>query len=186
MNVVMPMMLLQNVEDKMPSRTFIFIITALFLLISTPLYAWSGKVVGISDGDTIKVLRDGKQIKIRLHGIDTPEKGQAFGKKAKKFTANMVAGKIVDVKKTDRDKYGRTVAIITVNGKNLNESLAASGFAWVYQKYCKQSYCNDWLKLEANAREKNLVYGVILMRWNHGIGDIKIGYWPNRISWKYQ
>lgn len=58
-------------------------------------YAWTGKVVGISDGDTIKVLQDGKQVKIRLYGVDTPEKKQAFGKAAKKFTGSLVAGKVV-------------------------------------------------------------------------------------------
>ena len=125
--------------------TAVTAVTTVLFLISTPLHAWTGKVVGISDGDTIKVLQNSKQVKIRLHGIDTPEKAQPFGKKAKQFTAKMVAGKIVDVKKTDTDRYGRTVAVITVNGKNLNESLVKSGFAWVYRKYCKQSYCNDWL-----------------------------------------
>lgn len=57
-------------------NTFIRLIVAIALLLafSTTCYAWSGKVVGISDGDTIKVLRDGKQVKIRLHGIDCHEK----------------------------------------------------------------------------------------------------------------
>ena len=127
--------------NKLTSILILLILTALILFFSMPLHAWTGKVVGISDGDTIKVLHNNKQVKIRLHGIDTPEKAQAFGKKAKKFTAKMVAGKIVSVTKTDTDKYGRTVAIITLDCKNLNKSLVASGFAWVYRKYCKQSYC---------------------------------------------
>ena len=144
------------------------------------LYAWTGKVVGISDGDTIKVLHNREQVKIRLHGIDTPEKAQAFGKKAKKFTAGMVAGKMVEVKKTDTDKYGRTVAIITVNGKNLNESLVASGFAWVYRKYCKQAYCRDWLRLEANARKNKLglwrdPHAMAPWKWRHKDEDRGIG-----------
>jgi len=134
----------------------LIVASTLLLALSTTGYAWTGNVVGISDGDTIKVLHNNKQVKIRLHGIDTPEKAQAFGKKAKQFTAKMVAGKKVAVQETDKDKYGRTVAVITVNGKNLNKSLVASGFAWVYRKYCKQSYCNAWLRLEANARNKKL------------------------------
>jgi len=71
---------------------------------------YTAKVIGISDGDTIKVLKGHTQIKIRLHGIDSPEKGQAFGTKARQFTSEMVFGKTVTVKQTDTDRYGRTVA----------------------------------------------------------------------------
>ena len=131
-------------------------------------------------GDTIKVLRDREQVKIRLHGIDTPEKAQAFGKKAKKFTARMVAGKTVDVEQTGAVTYGRPVAIITVGGKNLNESLVSAGYAWVYRKYCKQSYCNDWLKLEANARNNQLglwkdPHAMAPWEWRHKDEDRGIG-----------
>ena len=61
------------------------------------LYAWTGKVVRIADGDTITVLHDRTEVKIRLHGIDTPEKRQAYGNAAKKATANLTAGKTVEV-----------------------------------------------------------------------------------------
>jgi endonuclease YncB( thermonuclease family) len=68
----------------MVSRKILLITTVLCVWV-TPLYDWTGKVVGISDGDTIKVLRKPEQVKIRLHGIDTPEKRQIFGNKTKKF-----------------------------------------------------------------------------------------------------
>jgi len=71
---------------------FLFIIST-----SSVLFAWEGKVVGVTDGDTIKVLKDGKQVKIRLASIDCPEKSQPYGRAAKKFTAGLVAGKIVKV-----------------------------------------------------------------------------------------
>ena len=109
-------------------------------------------VVGISDGDTITVLHGGKGEKIRLFGIDTPEKGQAFGNKAKQFTSKMAYGKTVEVKTKDIDRYGRTVALIDVNGQSLNEELIKNGFAWVYRKYCVESFCEDWLNFEAIAR----------------------------------
>ena len=64
-------------------------------------------VVGVTDGDTITVLHEGKGEKIRLYGIDTPEKDQAFGKKAKQFTSQMVYGKTVEVETKDTDRYGR-------------------------------------------------------------------------------
>jgi endonuclease YncB( thermonuclease family) len=166
---------------NLPGKTLAGVVLILtFLFQSTTVSAWTGKVVRISDGDTIKVLRGRKQVKIRLHGIDTPEKRQTFGNKAKKFTSKMVAGKTVDVHKTDTDRYGRTVAIITVDGKNLNESLVASGFAWVYRKYCKQSYCEEWLQLEAKARENKLglwrdPHAVAPWEWRHRGEDRGVG-----------
>jgi endonuclease YncB( thermonuclease family) len=127
----------------------------LVLLITTPnlSWAWSGKVVGISDDDTIKVLRDKEQVKIRLYGIDTPEKGQAFGKKAKQFTSKMVYGEIVEVEPVDVDRYGRTVALVTVFKRLVNEELVNAGFAWVYTRYCDRPICERWKVLEYEARE---------------------------------
>jgi endonuclease YncB( thermonuclease family) len=114
--------------------------------------AWSGLVVGVSDGDIITVLHEGKGEKIRLYGIDTPEIGQTFGKRAKQFTSDMVYGKTVKVETRDKDPYGRAVGIVTVDGKSLNESLIKNGLAWVDQKYCKAAFCEDWLNLEIVAR----------------------------------
>lgn len=65
---------------------------------------YQAKVIGISDGDTIKVLHGGTEIRIRLYGIDTPEWRQAFGNKAKQFTAEMVFGKIAKVIPMDTDR----------------------------------------------------------------------------------
>jgi endonuclease YncB( thermonuclease family) len=67
-------------------------------------FAWSGKVIGVADGDTITVLRDKEQVRIRPYGIDCPEGGQAFGKKAKKFTSDMIFGKVVEVEPVDVDR----------------------------------------------------------------------------------
>ncbi len=73
---------------------------------------FTGRVVGISDGDTITVLHNGKGERIRLHGIDCPEKRQAFGNRAKQFTSNLVFAKTVTVQVLDRDRYGRTVGVV--------------------------------------------------------------------------
>jgi len=113
---------------------------------------WSGLVVGISDGDTITVIHEGRGEKIRLYGIDCPEKSQAFSRKAKQFTSQMVYGKNVEVETKDTDRYGRTVGMVTVNGESLNEALIKNGFAWVYRKYCKEKFCEDWLNHEVVAR----------------------------------
>ena len=116
--------------------------------------AWSGEVVGITDGDTITVLNSKtlKAVKIRLYGIDTPEKGQAFSKRAKQFTSRMVYGKIVGVKVMTTDRYGRTVALIYADKTLLNEELVKAGLAWVYWKYCHHPICESWKNFQLGAR----------------------------------
>ena len=95
---------------------FFSVLTTLVVLLFIPqvTLAWSGKVIGIADGDTITVLRDKEQVRIRLYGIDCPERGQAFSKKAKQFTSEMVFGKVVEIEPVDIDRYGRTVGLVTV------------------------------------------------------------------------
>src|SRR5437870_855929 len=81
---------------------------------------FSGRVVGVSDGDTIKVLHNGKAEKIRLNGIDCPEKGQAYGTRAKQFTSEMVFGRDVTVKTHGLDRFGRTIGdVILSDGTSL-------------------------------------------------------------------
>src|SRR5688572_126201 len=72
-----------------------------------------GKVVGISDGDTFKLLVAGnKQLRVRLHGIDCPEKNQDFGMVARSKLSDLIFGKLVKVIEKDRDRYGRTIGIV--------------------------------------------------------------------------
>ncbi len=144
-----------------------------FLAIFLPLtcLAWKGKVVGVADGDTITVLHSGHGEKIRLFGVDCPEKRQAFGKRAKQFTSSLVYGKVVKVNPVARDRYGRTVALVSISGTLLNEELVKNGFAWVYSRYCHRSFCKKWHQLEEKAR------------------DLRIGLWadPYAIApWKYR
>ena len=140
----------------MSKRKNLFSLVAqiILLIIPCPSWAWSGRVIGIADGDTITVLRDGKQqVKIRLYGIDTPEKGQAFSKKARQFTAKLVHGKVVEIEPVDIDRYGGTVGIVKVEDVILNEELVRDGFAWVYPQYCHRPICNTWYLLEMNAHD---------------------------------
>ena len=126
----------------------------IFLLTSPRIsFAWSGKVVSIADGDTITVLRDKEQVKIRLYGIDTRELDQAFGTKAKQLTSGMVFGEVVEVEPVDTDRYGRTVALVSVFKGLVNEELVNAGYAWVYTRYCTQPLCERWKVLESEARE---------------------------------
>ena len=115
---------------------------------------FSGTVVKVVDGDTIIILIEGnKTRKIRLYGIDCPEKRQAFGKKAKKFTSSLVAGKNVKIVSIVNDRYGRIVALVYVDGVCVNQKIIEAGYAWVYTRYCdQQPLCSNWLYLELNAR----------------------------------
>ena len=75
--------------------------------------------VSVIDGDTIKDLKDGKQVKIRLASIDCSEKWQPYSKVAKKLTANLVAGKVVTIWPIDTDRYVRAVAFVFVGSTEL-------------------------------------------------------------------
>jgi endonuclease YncB( thermonuclease family) len=130
-------------------------LSVLFLVfIPSICLAWTGEVVGVADGDTITVLRDRTPVKIRLYGIDCPEKGgQAFGNKAKRFTSEMVFKKRVEVKPVTQVRYGRTVAWVYVDGKNLCEELIKAGLAWHYKKYSSDRNLSE---LEIQARNKRV------------------------------
>jgi micrococcal nuclease len=112
-----------------------------------------GKVVKVADGDTITVLEDQTQHRIRLYGIDAPERRQDFSNKAKQFVSGLVFGKQVRVVKQDIDRYGRIVGIVYADAVCVNEELVRNGLAWVYRHYCRTPICVGWLGLETQARD---------------------------------
>ena len=139
----------------MAKRKILFLIILVWLLITPSLsFGWAGEVVGITDGDTITVLNSKtlKDVKIRLYGIDTPERGQAFSKRARQFTSKTVYGKVVEVKIMATDRYGRKVAMIYADKILLNEELVKAGLAWVYWQYCGHPICETWKGLQIGAR----------------------------------
>lgn len=131
---------------------FLALTCALCLTLTQPAAAENitGRVVGVSDGDTITVLDSTKtQHKIRLAGIDAPEKAQAFGQASKQRMADMVFGKEVRVDARKKDKYGRTIGRVWVAAaeckaadcpKTLDGGMAllTMGLAWHYKKYEKE------------------------------------------------
>jgi micrococcal nuclease len=123
----------------------------LLLLLPSLCWAWSGKVVGVTDGDTITVLHAGREEQISLYGIDCPEKRQAFGSKAKRATSALTLGKVAKVEPVDVDRYGRTAALVRVGDTLVNEELIRQGLAWVYNRYCDRPVCGEWRQLQAEA-----------------------------------
>lgn len=113
----------------------------------------NGVVISVSDGDTFTMLTaNNKQVKVRLHGIDCPEKNQDYGHIAKQYTSKLVFGRHVHVAITDTDRYRRLVGKVFVNGETcLNEELLKAGMAWHYKKYDTSVY---WNKLELRAKQQ--------------------------------
>lgn len=96
------------------------------------------RVVGISDGDTITVLAEGnKRIKVRLQGIDAPERSQAFGMRSRQNLAKLIFGKNIQIKSHGLDKYQRTLGTIFIDDQDVNEQMVKDGFAWFYRRYAK-------------------------------------------------
>ena len=111
---------------------------------------FQGTVVGVADGDTITLLHDRRPETIRLNGIDAPEKGQAFGERAKQFTAHLTFGQVVKVILRDQDRYGRTVADVHLpDGRSLNHEVVRGGYAWWFRRYSSDA---SLAALESEAR----------------------------------
>ncbi|MFA7692846.1 MAG: thermonuclease family protein [Candidatus Hydrogenedentales bacterium] len=116
---------------------------------------FKGRVVGVADGDTISVLRDGKAVRIRLWGIDTPEKKQAYGTRAKQFTSDACFQKVVLIRIRDIDRYQRLVAeVVLPDGRQLNRELIRAGLAWWYEHYARNE--EEFKSLQAQAQAQKL------------------------------
>ena len=114
--------------------------------------SFQGHVVAITDGDTLRVLRKREQVRVRLHGIDAPERKQPFGTRARQYAGDLAHEKLVrvEVKKTDR--YGRAVGVIILpDGRNLNHEMVRAGFAWWVQEYAPRD--KSLARLEQDARK---------------------------------
>ena len=107
------------------------LILALTLVAQAPAGPFAGKVVGISDGDTLAVLRGRQQVKVRLHGVDAPESGQPLGAASKRRASDLAFGQVVTIHPRDVDRYGRTVAAVELaDGRDLGRELVRDGLAW--------------------------------------------------------
>jgi len=160
------------------------ILFLLSILLAIPCFgfaaSFTGKVVKVSDGDTIQVLKDGKAVKIRLAEIDCPEighgrkrPGQPYGKAAKQFALNLVSSKTVRIDVITKDRYGRLVGkVVLANGSILNKLLVEVGLAWVYRRYAKDPVLFD-LEVKAKTAERGLWSDpnpVPPWKWRHGAG----------------
>lgn len=118
------------------------------------------QVLKVSDGDTISIQKVdngkfvGEILKIRMYGMDAPEKSQDYGPESRQALEKLVAGKTLSIEIKNKDRYSRTVAIVYANGKNVNEEMVKTGNAWWYQEYAKKD--TQFEEYQKNAMKKNL------------------------------
>ncbi len=149
-------------QIHLKNRQLIKILTVLIcsvFLFPHALFAYDakGQVVGILSGDTIKVSEfDGTILKIRLYGIDAPEEGQDFGRTAGDFLSIMIAGKKVEFRIVDKDRYGMSVAYVYLDGICINAAMVKAGYAWVYTKVCKDRVCKSWIGYQRLAHDNKI------------------------------
>ena len=122
----------------------------------------TGKVIGVMDGDTIEVLDATKTPhRIRLEGIDAPEKAQPFGARSKQHLSDQVFGEHVEVLSNKTDRYKRTVGKVMIGGKDANLEQVRSGFAWHYKEYQKEQSASDRLAYaDAETTARNMKSGL--------------------------
>lgn len=117
---------------------------------------WTGTVLDIREGDIVIVQHPEKGgVTLMLYGVDAPDKGQPFFRRARKFLADLVAGKVVTVKEVSCALNVDTVVIVH-EGVNINERMLESGYCWVYDKHCQEEFCSGWKSYEQQAREKKI------------------------------
>lgn len=139
-------------SPKQLFATLVFILVVIFIqnyIAKNPSY--EAKVIRVIDGDTIEILDGENKKRARLYGIDAPELKQAYGEQSKRFLGSLIDRKNVEIIQKDKDKYGRILAIIKLEGKDINQIMVKSGFAWAYIYY-SDSYLNE----EKEARAKKI------------------------------
>jgi endonuclease YncB( thermonuclease family) len=130
-----------------------------------------GRVVGVIDGDTLDVRLASGVLRVRLHAIDAPERGQPWGDAARRALSSLAFGRDVELEPIEQDRYDRQVARVWLEGRELNAELLRRGHAWVYRRYAGNPlYC----ELEAAARESRQGF------WGLSQADGRVAPWEWR------
>ena len=131
----------------------------LIQLLAQLLYAasFSGTVVSVQDGDTLTVQSLERTVRVRLSGLDCPERNQPFGRDALAFTTDLALGRTATIIEESRDRYGRVVAsVVLADGRNLNEQIVAAGLAWWYRTLAPYNRTLEALESEARHHRRGL------------------------------
>jgi len=132
------------------------LLSVAFILLATTAHADTimGRVVGIADGDTLTLLdATNTQHKVRLSGIDSPEKKQPFGQHCKQSLSDLAYGRTVAVASSKLDRYGRVIGKVLVDGEDANLEQIRRGCGWHYKRYMNEQPLDD--RLAYNAAEES-------------------------------
>lgn len=140
-----------------PSSSALLVAAIVAAVPSLALADFSGRVVKISDGDTLVVLvNKQQQIRVRLDGIDAPERGQAFGNRSEQSLAELCAAKEARVEDRGKDRYARTIGRVSCAGADASSEQVRRGMAWVFDRYVKSDSPLYALQMEARAFKRGL------------------------------
>lgn len=118
---------------------------------------WSGcPITSVVDGDTFTVLHGRQQIRVRLDGIDAPEKSQPFSERSREQLSQLL-GRRVTLRVTGQDQYGRKlVEALTPDGRSINQEMVRAGWAWWFRRYAPRNRALEALELEAREARRGL------------------------------
>lgn len=116
----------------------------------------SARIVAVHDGDTLTVLENKVQLRVRLTDIDAPELGQTFGKRSRKALSDLCFGKPAELQIRGRDRYGRVLARLKCDGVDANAEQVRGGYAWVFTRYVQANSPLYALQLDAQAARRGL------------------------------
>jgi endonuclease YncB( thermonuclease family) len=140
--------------------SMVVVLLGLLVTNANATFVLQGLVIGVSDGDSITVLdSDKRQHKIRLQGIDAPEKAQAYGQKSKESLSKLVYKKTVQVHWSKKDRFGRTVGQVMIGDIDVCLEQVRRGMAWHYKDYQDEQSIEDralYDRAETQARERRL------------------------------
>ena len=119
------------------TKTFILVALSFIFAGATHAEQFSGRVVGVKDGDTLAVLVKGREVQVRLAEIDAPEKKQPFGMVSKASLSLLTFGRTVTLEVQDKDRYGRTVARVFAGDTDVCLEQVQRGMAWAHRKYLR-------------------------------------------------
>jgi endonuclease YncB( thermonuclease family) len=114
------------------------------------------RVVSVHDGDTLTVLIEQRQVKVRLTEIDAPELRQPFGTKSRQSLSELCFGKTASLDVRGHDRYRRTLAHVTCAGTDANAEQVRRGYAWIYSRYTRSDSPLYPLQTEARSEHRGL------------------------------
>jgi len=140
-----------------PDRIRLVLLIFLLLLAVSPAFAdVQARVVSVHDGDTLTVLIDQRQVKVRLTDIDAPELGQPFGARSKRSLSDMCFGKIASLDVRGQDRYKRSLAKVTCSGTDANAEQVRRGYAWTYTRYAPRDSPLHAIQVAARTEHRGL------------------------------